>query len=195
MYVFNVSHSIESDMRNGQFVYQTKGAHFYGYNRPGAKVSDGVREQFRLQGLMAGMPAGYFCIKAVSETDPTEDLKKLDVPTLIIHGDDDQILPIADSAMLSAKLVKGATLKVAGKGASLAPRPVEPGHLPGIFEPMKSGNHEEKDEQGTRSDFGFGLYIAREIVAAHGGSIGVTSIPEGTIFAVQLPRHNSGAAP
>ena len=85
---------------------------FYGYNRPGVKVSDGVREQFRLQGLMAGMPACYFCIKAFSETDQTEDLKKLDVPTLIMHGDDDQIVPIADSAMLSAKLVSGATLKV-----------------------------------------------------------------------------------
>jgi non-heme chloroperoxidase len=85
---------------------------FYGYNRPGAKISDGVREQFRLQGLMAGMPACYFCIKAFSETDQTEDLKKLDVPTLIMHGDDDQIVPIADSAMLSAKLVRGATLKV-----------------------------------------------------------------------------------
>jgi non-heme chloroperoxidase len=90
---------------------------FYGYNRPGAKVSEGVREQFRLQGVMAGMPACYFCVKAFSETDQTEDLKKFDVPTLILHGDDDQIVPIADSAMLSAKLVKGATLKVY-KGAS-----------------------------------------------------------------------------
>src|SRR5438270_2104303 len=85
---------------------------FYGYNRPGAKVSEGVRDQFWLQGMMAGMPACYFCIKAFSETDQTEDLKKLDVPTLIMHGDDDQIVPIADSAMLSAKLVRGATMKV-----------------------------------------------------------------------------------
>ena len=85
---------------------------FYGYNRPGAKVSEGVRESFWLQGMMAGFPASYFCIKAFSETDLTEDLKKFDVPTLILHGDDDQIVPIADSAMLSAKLVKGATLKV-----------------------------------------------------------------------------------
>jgi len=90
---------------------------FYGYNRPGAKVSDGVREQFRVQGLMAGMPACYFCIEAFSETDQTEDLKKFDVPTLILHGDDDQIVPIANSALLSAKLVKGAVLKVY-KGAS-----------------------------------------------------------------------------
>jgi non-heme chloroperoxidase len=85
---------------------------FYGYNRPGAKISQGVRDSFWLQGMMAGFPASYFCIKAFSETDQTEDLKKFDVPTLILHGDDDQIVPIADSALLSAKLVKNATLKV-----------------------------------------------------------------------------------
>jgi len=85
---------------------------FYGYNRPGAKTSEGVRESFWLQGMMAGMPASYFCVKAFSETDMTEDLKKIDVPTLILHGDDDQIVPIAASAMLSAKLVKNAELKV-----------------------------------------------------------------------------------
>ena len=85
---------------------------FYGYNRPGAKISEGVRESFWLQGMMAGLPAAYFCIKAFSETDLTEDLKKVDVPTLILHGDDDQIVPIADSALLSAKLVKNATLKI-----------------------------------------------------------------------------------
>jgi len=85
---------------------------FYGYNRPGAKVSQGVRDSFWLQAMMAGMPASYFCIKAFSETDQTEDLKSFDVPTLILHGDDDQIVPIADSALLSAKLVKTATLKV-----------------------------------------------------------------------------------
>ena len=85
---------------------------FYGYNRSGAKVSEGVREQFWLQGMMAGMPASYFCVKAFSETDQTEDLRKMNVPTLILHGDDDQIVPIADSALLSAKLVKGAILKV-----------------------------------------------------------------------------------
>jgi non-heme chloroperoxidase len=85
---------------------------FYGYNRPGAKISEGVRESFWMQGMMAGMPAAYFCIKAFSETDLTEDLKRMDVPTLILHGDDDQIVPIADSAMLSAKIVKGATLKI-----------------------------------------------------------------------------------
>ena len=85
---------------------------FYGYNRPGAKISEGVRESFWLQGMMAGFPAAYFCIKAFSETDQTEDLKKMDVPTLIIHGDDDQIVPIGDSALLSAKIIKNATLKI-----------------------------------------------------------------------------------
>lgn len=85
---------------------------FYGYNRPGAKVSEAVRESFWRQGMLAGMPASYLCIKAFSETDMTEDLKKFDVPTLILHGDDDQIVPIADSAMLSAKLVKRAELKI-----------------------------------------------------------------------------------
>jgi non-heme chloroperoxidase len=89
---------------------------FYGYNRPGAKVSEGVRESFWLQGMMAGMPASYFCIKAFSETDQTEDLTKFDVPTLILHGDDDQIVPIQASAMQSVKLIKGAELK-AYKGA------------------------------------------------------------------------------
>jgi non-heme chloroperoxidase len=85
---------------------------FYGYNRPGAKVSEGVRNSFWLQGMMAGMPASYFCIKAFSETDTTEDLKRFDIPTLILHGDDDQIVPIGASATLSSKLVKGAKLKV-----------------------------------------------------------------------------------
>src|SRR5271154_7103746 len=78
---------------------------FYGYNRPGAKISEGVRESFWLQGMMAGFPASYFCIKAFSETDLTEDLKKFDVPTLVLHGDDDQIVPIGDSALQSSKLV------------------------------------------------------------------------------------------
>ena len=85
---------------------------FYGYNRSGAKVSEGVRESFWLQGMLAGFPASYFCIKAFSETEMTEDLKKFDVPTLILHGDDDQIVPIQSSAMLSSKLIKGAVLKV-----------------------------------------------------------------------------------
>jgi non-heme chloroperoxidase len=85
---------------------------FYGYNRPDAKISEGVRESFWRQGMMAGFPAAYFCIKAFSETDLTEDLKKFDVPTLILHGDDDQIVPIGASAIHSSKLVKDATLKI-----------------------------------------------------------------------------------
>ncbi len=85
---------------------------FYGYNRPGATISEGVRDAFCHQGMMAGFPASYFCIKAFSETDLTEDLKKFDVPTLILHGDDDQIVPIADSAVLSAKIIRNSTLKV-----------------------------------------------------------------------------------
>ena len=85
---------------------------FYGYNRPGAKVSEGIREHWWLQGMMGGMKAHYDCIKAFSETDFTEDLKKIDVPTLILHGDDDQIVPIDASGLMSAKIVKNATLKV-----------------------------------------------------------------------------------
>jgi non-heme chloroperoxidase len=85
---------------------------FYGFNRPGAKVSQGLRDSFWLQGMIAGHKAVYDCIQAFSETDFTEDLKKFDVPTLILHGDADQIVPIGAAAMLSAKLVPGATLKV-----------------------------------------------------------------------------------
>jgi non-heme chloroperoxidase len=87
-------------------------APFYGANRPGNKVSQGLRDSFWLQGMLAGHKAAFDCIKAFSETDFTEDLKTFDVPTLIMHGDDDQIVPIDDSARLSAKIVKGATLKV-----------------------------------------------------------------------------------
>jgi non-heme chloroperoxidase len=87
-------------------------APFYGANRPGAQVSQGLRDSFWLQGMVAGHKAVFDCIKAFSETDFTEDLKKFDVPTLILHGDDDQIVPIGAAAMLSSKLVKGATLKV-----------------------------------------------------------------------------------
>jgi non-heme chloroperoxidase len=85
---------------------------FYGANRPGAKVSQGLRDSFWLQGMLAGFKAVYDCITAFSETDFTADLESIDVPTLIMHGDDDQIVPIADSAMLSSKLVKNAMLKV-----------------------------------------------------------------------------------
>ena len=85
---------------------------FYGYNRPGAKTSEGVRESFWLQGMMAGFPAAYFCIKAFSETDQAEDLKRMDIPTLVIQGDDDQIVPFADAGALQAKLIPNAKLKV-----------------------------------------------------------------------------------
>ncbi len=85
---------------------------FYGYNRPGAKISEGVRESFWMQSMMAGFPASYFCIKAFSETDLTEDLKRFEVPTLVLHGDDDQIVPYADAALLSSKIIKNATLKI-----------------------------------------------------------------------------------
>ena len=85
---------------------------FYGANRQGAKVSQGLRDSFWLQGMQAGFKGVFDCIKAFSETDFTEDLKKFDVPTLILHGDDDQIVPIGDSAILSSKIIKNARLEV-----------------------------------------------------------------------------------
>jgi len=85
---------------------------FYGYNKPDAKPSQGVRDSFWLQGMQSSVVASYECIKQFSETDFTEDLKKIDVPTLILHGDADQIVPIEDSALLTAKLVKNSTLKI-----------------------------------------------------------------------------------
>jgi non-heme chloroperoxidase len=87
-------------------------APFYGANLPGSKVSQGLRDSFWLQSMWCGITAAYDCVKAFSETDFTEDLKKIDVPTLVLHGDADQIVPIGASAMLSSKLIKGATLKV-----------------------------------------------------------------------------------
>jgi non-heme chloroperoxidase len=85
---------------------------FYGYNRPGAKISDGVRENFWYQGMQGGIKGEYDCIKAFSETDFNEDLKKIDIPTLVLHGDDDQIVPIGAAGLMTAKIVKNATLKV-----------------------------------------------------------------------------------
>jgi non-heme chloroperoxidase len=85
---------------------------FYGANRPGSKVSQGVKDAFWMWSMQVGVRGAYDCIKAFSETDLNEDLKRIDVPTLILHGDDDQIVPIADSALLSSKIVKKATLKV-----------------------------------------------------------------------------------
>ena len=85
---------------------------FYGYNRPGAKISEGIRERWWLQGMLGGVKAHYDCIKAFSETDFTEDLKKIDIPVLVMHGDDDQIVPIGAAGLMSAKILKNATLKV-----------------------------------------------------------------------------------
>jgi len=85
---------------------------FYSYNRPSAKVSEGVHESFWPQGMLCGFPAAYFCIKAFSETDQYEDLKRIDVPTLVIQGDDDQIVPFENAGKLQAKLIKGAEFKV-----------------------------------------------------------------------------------
>jgi non-heme chloroperoxidase len=95
-----------------QFYRDVPSGPFYGFNRPGAKVLQGVVDNWWRQGMAGGIKAHYDCIKAFSETDFTEDLKKIDLPVLVMHGDDDQIVPIADSALLSAKLLKKATLKV-----------------------------------------------------------------------------------
>ena len=95
-----------------QFYYDVPSGPFYGFNRPGAKVSQGVIDNWWRQGMAGGIKPHYDCIKAFSETDFTADLKKIEVPTLVMHGDDDQIVPIADSAPLSAKLLRKATLKV-----------------------------------------------------------------------------------
>jgi len=95
----------------GQF-YKDITLPFYGYNRPGAKVSEGIREHWWLQGMLGGVKAHYDCIKAFSETDFTEDLKKIEIPVLVMHGDDDQIVPIGTAGLMSAKILKNATLKV-----------------------------------------------------------------------------------
>jgi non-heme chloroperoxidase len=92
--------------------YKDLSAPFFGANRPGSKVSQGTRDMFWLWSMTVGLKGAFDCIKAFSETDQTEDLKRFDIATLIIHGDDDQIVPIGDSALLSSKIVKGATLKV-----------------------------------------------------------------------------------
>src|SRR5215472_16412708 len=95
-----------------QFFRDLPSGPFYGFNRPGAKVSAGTIDNWWRQGMMGGAKAHYDCIKAFSETDFTDDLKAINVPVLVLHGDDDQIVPIADSGLLSAKLVKNGTLKV-----------------------------------------------------------------------------------
>lgn len=109
----SVFDGIRAGVANGrsQF-YKDLVTPFYGYNRTGAKLSEGVRDSFWLQGMMGGIKGQYDCIKVFSETDLTEDLKKIDIPVLLMHGDDDQIVPIADSAQLAVKLLKKGTLKV-----------------------------------------------------------------------------------
>jgi len=92
--------------------YRELAAPFYGANRPGSKVSQGVKDAFWMWSMQAGIAGAYQCIKAFSETDLTEEIKQIDIPTLLLHGDDDQIVPIADSALLSSKLISKATLKV-----------------------------------------------------------------------------------
>lgn len=92
--------------------YKNLSSSFFGANRPDAKVSQGLRDAFWLWSMQVGLKGAYDCVKAFSETDLTEDLKKFDIPTLIIHGDDDQIVPIAASALLAVKLIKNATLKI-----------------------------------------------------------------------------------
>ncbi|MER9559806.1 alpha/beta hydrolase [Mesorhizobium sp. M0323] len=94
-----------------QFYIDVPSGPFYGFNRPGAKISQGLIENWWRQGMMGGAKAHYDCIKAFSETDFTEDLKEIDVPVLVMHGDDDQVVPYADSAPLSVKLLKRGTLK------------------------------------------------------------------------------------
>src|SRR5258705_5768338 len=91
--------------------YQDLTLPFYGYNRPGAKISQGIRDNWWRQAMMGGIKAQYDCVKAFSETDFTEDLKKIDVPTLVLHGENDQIVPFADAGPLSSKLLKHGTLK------------------------------------------------------------------------------------
>jgi non-heme chloroperoxidase len=85
---------------------------FYGYNRPGATISEGVRRSFWLQGMMGGLKGQLDCIKQFSEVDYTNDLRKIDIPVLVAHGDDDQIVPVGASALMSAKILKHATLKI-----------------------------------------------------------------------------------
>ncbi len=112
-----LSRDVFDGIRKGVFdnraqFYKDLAMPFYGYNRPGAKLSEGIRDSFWLQGMMGGLKGQYDCIREFSEVDYTEDLKKIDKPTLIVHGDDDQIVPVGASAMMSSKLVKNATLKV-----------------------------------------------------------------------------------
>jgi len=99
-------------MQNRPQFYKDLTLPFYGFNRAGAKISEGIRQHWWLQGMKGGVKPHYDCIQAFSETDFTEDLKKIDIPTMIMHGDDDQIVPIGASGLMSARIVENATLKV-----------------------------------------------------------------------------------
>ena len=101
----------QTAFNRAQFFIDVPAGPFYGFNRPGAKVDQGVIDNWWRQGMMGGIKAHYDCVKAFSETDFTEDLRKIDVPVLVMHGDDDQVVPYADSAPLSVKLLKHGTLK------------------------------------------------------------------------------------
>src|SRR4030095_4202132 len=113
-----------------QFFRDVPSGPFYGFNRPGAAIAQGIIDNWWRQGMMCSIKAAYDCIKAFSGHDFTDALKRIDVPTLIMHGDDDQIVPIADSSLLSAKLVKGARLKV----------------YPGLPHGMATTHHEQINE-------------------------------------------------
>jgi non-heme chloroperoxidase len=110
----NIRAAVKAD--RSQF-FEDLSESFYGANRPGSKVSQGLRDSFWMQGMEASLKSVYDCIQAFSETDFNEDLKKFDIPTLILHGDDDQTVPIEVTGLLAAKLVKGATLKVISGGS------------------------------------------------------------------------------
>ncbi len=123
---------------------------FYGYNRPGAKISEGIREHWWLQGMLGGVKAHYDCIKAFSETDFTEDLKKIAVPVLVMHGDADQIVPIGTSALMTAKILKNATLKVyAGFPHGMAT--TNPAEINADLLAFFKGEHTQADETVTSS--------------------------------------------
>jgi non-heme chloroperoxidase len=136
-----------------QFYLDFAGGPFYGFNRPGAKVSQGLIQNWWRQAMMGGAKAQYDGIKAFSETDFTEDLKAIDVPTLVLHGDDDQIVPIADSALLSVKLLKNGTLKVYKgfpHGVCQTHPDVINADLLAFFKAEKAGEGRAKKETGVR---------------------------------------------
>ena len=126
-----------------QFFLDVPTGPFYGFNRPGAKVSQGLIENWWRQGMAGGAKAHYDCIKAFSETDFTEDLKAIDVPVLIMHGEDDQIVPIADSAHLAIKLVKHGTLKTYPACRTAWHRPIQMLSTP-IFWPFSAPDAEKR---------------------------------------------------